>query len=60
MLKQAEVGVLVAQLIRKAGISKQTLYRWKKHYVGLEIDQVRQLPGFKHDEFHPRRRKIGR
>jgi putative transposase len=43
MLKQAELGVPVAELIRKAGISEQTFYRWKKQYVGLEVDQVRQL-----------------
>jgi putative transposase len=43
VLKQAEVGVPVAQLIRKVGISEQTFYRWKKQYVGLEVDQVRQL-----------------
>jgi putative transposase len=33
----------VAELIRKAGISKQTFYRWKKQYVGLESDQVREM-----------------
>jgi len=43
VLKQAEVGVPVAQLIRKVGISEQTFYRWKKQYVGLEVDQVRLL-----------------
>ena len=43
VLKQAEVGVPVAELVRREGISEQTFYRWKKHYVGLEIDQVRQL-----------------
>ena len=43
VLKQAEVGVPVAELIRKVGISEQTFYRWKKQYVGLEADQVRQL-----------------
>jgi putative transposase len=43
VLKQAELGVPVVQLIRKAGISEQTFYRWKKQYVGLEIDQVREL-----------------
>ena len=43
VLKQAEVGVPVAELIRKVGISEQTFYRWKKHYVGLEVDQVRQM-----------------
>ena len=43
VLKQAEVGVPVAELIRKVGISEQTFYRWKKQYVGLEVDPVRQL-----------------
>ncbi len=41
--KQAEVGVPVAELIRKVGISEQTFYRWKERYVGLEVDQVRQM-----------------
>ena len=43
VLKQAEVGVPIAELIRRVGISEQTFYRWKKQYVGLEVDQVRQL-----------------
>jgi putative transposase len=43
VLKQAEVGVPVAELIRKAGISEQTFYRWKSKYAGLEVDQVRQM-----------------
>ena len=43
VLKQAEVGVPVAELIRKVGSSEQTFYRWKKQYTGLEVDQVRQL-----------------
>ena len=43
ILKQAEVGVPVAELCRQAGISEQTFYRWKKQYVGLQVDQVRQL-----------------
>jgi transposase InsO family protein len=30
VLKQAEVGVPVPELIRQVGISEQTLYRWKK------------------------------
>ena len=43
ILKQAEVGVPVAELCRQAGISEQTFYRWKKQYVGLAVNQVRQL-----------------
>jgi putative transposase len=43
VLKQAEAGMPVADLIRHVGISEQTFYRWKKVYVGLQTDQVRQL-----------------
>lgn len=42
VLKQAELGLPVADLIRKIGISEQTFYRWKKQYAGLESDQVRE------------------
>jgi hypothetical protein len=35
VLKQAELGVPVAEVIRKVGISEQTFYRWKKQYVGI-------------------------
>ena len=38
ILKQAEIGVPVRELVRREGISEQTFYRWKKQYVGLEID----------------------
>src|SRR5271168_3467623 len=43
VLKQAQVGVPVAEVIRKTGISEQTFYRWKAKYAGLEVDQVRQM-----------------
>ena len=43
VLKQAEIGVPVAELIRKVGISEQTFYRWKKQYVGLESDRKRDV-----------------
>ena len=43
VLKQAEAGVPLVERIRRMGISEQTFYRWKKQYVGLEVDQVREL-----------------
>jgi putative transposase len=43
IVKQAEMGMPVAELIRRVGISEQTFYRWKKQFTGLEVDQVRQL-----------------
>ena len=42
-LKQAELGLPVADLIRQMGITEQTYYRWKKKCAGLESDQVREL-----------------
>ena len=43
VLKQAELGMPVADLIRHVGISEQTFYRWKKQYSGLQSDQVREF-----------------
>jgi putative transposase len=43
VLKQAQVGLPIAEVIRRAGISEQTFYRWKATYAGLEADQVRQM-----------------
>ena len=43
VLKQAELGMPVTDLIRHVGISEQTFYRWKKQYAGMQSDQVREL-----------------
>jgi putative transposase len=43
VLKQAELGMPVADPIRHVGISEQTFYRWKKQYERLQSDQVREL-----------------
>jgi putative transposase len=43
VLKQAELGMPMADIIRQVGVSEQTFYRWKKQYAGLQADQVREL-----------------
>ena len=43
ILKQANLRLPVADLIRQVGISEQTFYRWKRQYAGLESDQVREF-----------------
>lgn len=43
VLKQADLGMPVADVIRQTGISEQTFYRWKKQYAGMQSDQVREL-----------------
>jgi putative transposase len=46
ILKQADDGVTVDEVCRKAGISVQTYYRWRSKYGGLmpsEMKRLRQL-----------------
>ena len=42
VLKQAEVGIPLVEVIRKAWTSEQTFYRWKAKCIGLEVGKVRQ------------------
>jgi putative transposase len=42
-LKQAQIGVPVAEVIQKAKISERTFYHLKAKYAGLEVDQVHQM-----------------
>lgn len=34
VLKQAEAGVPLAELLRRVGVSEHMFYRWKRQYVG--------------------------
>ena len=43
VLKQAEAGDPMTELVRRVRISEYTFYRWKRQYVRLEVDQVHHL-----------------
>ena len=43
ILKRAEAGVKVAELVRRHGISEATFYNWKARYGGLDVSQLRRL-----------------
>jgi putative transposase len=43
ILRQAEEGVAVEEVCRKAGISIQTYYRWRKKYGGLMPSEMKRL-----------------
>ena len=43
VLKQAEMGAPVADLIRHLGSAEQPCYRWKRRYAGRESEQVREF-----------------
>ena len=46
-LREVEVlvskGATVADASRQIGVTEQTLYRWRKEYGGMRIDQARRL-----------------
>jgi putative transposase len=43
ILKQAEIGTPVADLLRQHGVSEQSFYRWKKQYGGMAPSEAREL-----------------
>lgn len=43
ILKEAEVGLPIPDLLRKHGIAPQTYYRWKSKYGGLELSEAKRL-----------------
>ena len=46
-LREVEVlvakGTTVAEASRQIGVTEQTLYRWRKEYGGMRVDQARRL-----------------
>lgn len=43
ILKQAEAGASVQELIRKHGITATTFYRWKRKYGGMGVSEAKRL-----------------
>jgi putative transposase len=43
ILREAEGGTGTTELCRRYGITKQTFYRWKEKYGGLNVDEARRL-----------------
>ncbi len=43
ILKDAEGGVPVADLLRKCGVSKATFFKWRSKYGGATVADVKRL-----------------
>jgi putative transposase len=43
ILKDAEGGIAVADLLRKHGISKATFFKWRSKYGGTSVSDVKRL-----------------
>ena len=43
VLREAEAGLPVVELLRKHGISRQTYFVWKKRYGGTSVPELQRL-----------------
>ena len=43
VLQEWDAGARIADLVRRLGVSEQTLYRWKKKYGGLQVNEAKRL-----------------
>ena len=43
ILKEHEVGVAVADLCRKHGVSDTSVYKWKAKFGGMELSEAKRL-----------------
>ena len=43
ILKDAESGVPVADLLRKLGVSRTTFFKWRSKYGGASVSDVKRL-----------------
>lgn len=42
-LQEAEAGANVKELCRRLGISRETLYNWKRKYGGMNVPDAKRL-----------------
>jgi putative transposase len=43
ILREHEAGIPAAELMRKYGIGKSAIYRWKQKYGNMQPDDIRRL-----------------
>ena len=43
ILKENEAGLKVRELVRRHGVSEQTIYRWKLKYGGMDVSEAKRL-----------------
>lgn len=43
ILKEAEAGIALEDLIRQYGFSKASFYKWKSKYGGMSVSELKRL-----------------
>lgn len=49
VLKEAEVGMKVAEVCRKHGISEATYYNWKAKFGGMTVSDAQRLKALENE-----------
>jgi putative transposase len=42
-LQEWDAGAKITDLVRRLGVTEQTLYRWKKKYGGMQVNEAKRL-----------------
>jgi putative transposase len=43
VVREAEAGVEVSTLLRRHGISRATLYKWRSQYAGTTVNELKRI-----------------
>lgn len=43
ILKEADAGAKLNELCRRHGVSRETFYRWRKKYGGMDVPDAKRL-----------------
>lgn len=43
VLQEWDAGAKLGELVRRHGVTEQTLYRWKRKYGGLQVNEAKRL-----------------
>ena len=49
ILKEADSGMPIAELTRKYGLGKSTIYTWRSKYGGMEVSDLKELKRLKEE-----------
>jgi putative transposase len=55
ILREQEVGVPVANLCKKHGLSSPTFYKWKAKFGGMEVSEAKRLKAVEDENAKPKR-----
>ena len=55
VLHEWDAGARVVDLVRRHGVTEQTLYRWKKKYGGMQSTEAKRLKTLEEENRHLKR-----